>query len=234
MLNIAELRAGYPGRANAVDGLSLVVLPGENVALIGANGAGKTTLMLAVAGVLQAEGGTIAVDGILLEKKTLNEIRARVGLVFQNPDDQLFMPSVFDDIAFGPRNYGLAEAEVREKAEEVMARLGISHLGGRSALRLSGGEKRTAAIATVLAMEPSLLLFDEPTAFLDLKARRTLIRLLGPMPQAKLIASHDLPFLLETCKRAVLMKDGKIFADGPTEALLRDRPLMEACDLEAL
>ena len=234
MLSVSELMVAYPDKTIAVNNFNIQINDGESAALAGANGAGKTTLMLAVAGVLPLEKGKIEVDGISLEKKTLDQVRRRVGLVFQNPDDQLFMASIYDDVAFGPRSYGLPEETVNELTDQALADMGISHLRGRSSLKLSGGEKRLAAIATVLSMRPSILLFDEPTAFLDLKARRNLIRLLKSIPQAKLIASHDLTFLEEVCGRAVLMKDGTVFADGKITELFTNKKLMEDCDLEAL
>ena len=178
--------------------------------------------------------GTIAVDGIVLEKKTLNEIRRRVGMVFQNPDDQLFMPMVYDDITFGPRNYGLDEETVRKRADEALNELGIAHLKDRSSLKLSGGEKRRAAIATVLALEPSALLLDEPTAFLDPKARRNLISILERLKHLKLIATHDLPLAEAVCSRVILLRKGTVFADGDPKTMFYDEELMDACDMEAM
>ncbi|MDR2649758.1 MAG: energy-coupling factor ABC transporter ATP-binding protein [Clostridiales bacterium] len=234
MLNIVKLTVVYPDNTKAVDKFTLHAGKEESVALAGENGAGKTTLMLAITGVLPIAEGSVQVDGITLEKKNLNDIRARTGLVFQNPDDQLFTASVYDDIAFGPRNYGLPEKQVAERVNQTLEELGITRLLGRSALKLSGGEKRLAAIAAVLSMNPSVLLFDEPTAFLDLKARRNLIRLLNKMPQTKLIASHDLLFLEEVCGRAVLMKNGTVFTEGAPADLFHDKKLMEDCGLEAI
>ena len=227
MLQISDLEVNYPDKTLAVNKFNLQINAGENVALAGANGAGKSTVMLAIAGVVPVSGGNIQVDGITLGKKTLKDIRARAGLVFQNPDDQLFMVNIFNDIAFGPRNYGLSEEDVRLRVEEALLQLNIGHLKERSALKLSAGEKRLAAIATVLSMRPSLILFDEPTAFLDLKARRNLIYLLKKMPYTKLIVSHDLMFLEETCDRAVLMKDGSVFAEGPVKEIFCNKTLME-------
>jgi cobalt/nickel transport system ATP-binding protein len=234
MVNISDLAIVYPDGTRAVDKFNLQIGKGESAALVGANGAGKTTLMLAIMGVLPISEGRIEIDGIAVEKKTLRDIRARTGLIFQNPDDQLFMASIYDDIAFGPRNYGLQEDAVGERVEQALSELGIVHLRTRSALKLSEGEKRLAAIATVLSMKPSVVLFDEPTAFLDLKARRNLIRLLNDMPYTKLIASHDLGFLEEVCTEAVLMKNGSFFAKGPAVDLFRNKELMEDCGLEAI
>jgi cobalt/nickel transport system ATP-binding protein len=234
MLEISGLVVIYPDKTKSIDKLSLHVAEGESVAVAGANGAGKTTLMLALAGVMTIAEGRIEVGGIALEKKTQNLYRSRVGLVFQNPDDQLFMASVYDDVAFGPRNYGLTETQVDERVNIALAKLGITHLRERSALRISGGEKKLASIATVLSMEPSLLLFDEPTAFLDLKARRGLISLLNELPQTKLISSHDLYFLEEVCDRALLLKSGAVFAEGSPKGLFHNKKLMEECELEAI
>ena len=214
MLDISGLAVEYPDGTRAINKFSLRLAGGESLALIGANGAGKTTLMLAITGILPIAEGSILVDGIELGKKTIAEIRRRVGLVFQNPDDQLFTASIYDDVAFGLRNLGLIRQEVDERVKQTLQELEISHLCEKPALKLSGGEKRLAAIASVLSMRPSLLLFDEPTAFLDLQARRTLIALLQRLPQAKIIASHDLAFLEDVCTRTLLMKDGTVAAEG--------------------
>jgi cobalt/nickel transport system ATP-binding protein len=201
---------------------------------VGANGAGKTSLLLALVGVLPVGAGSVAVDGMELNKTTLNEIRRRVGMVFQNPDDQLFMPMIYDDIAFGPRNYGLGEDEVRKRADAALELFGIGHLRNRSSLKLSGGEKRMAAIATVTVMEPSVMIFDEPTAFLDPRARRGLIEALKRLEQSKLIATHDLTFAEEVCSRTIVIKEGKVFADGDPEIILHDPQLMDEGGLEAI
>ena len=234
MLNISNLSIIYPDKTMAINKFNLSVKKGESIALVGPNGAGKTTLMLSIMGVLPMTEGSIEVEGIKLMKNTLKDIRIRAGLIFQNPDDQLFMANIYDDIAFGPRNYGLKEEDVNKRVEEALFELGITHLRRRSVLKLSEGEKRLAAIASVLSMKPSLLLFDEPTAFLDLKARRNLIHLLNNMPYTKLIASHDLFFLKEVCSRAVLMKNGTLFAEGMAKDLFHNNKLMEDCGLEAI
>ncbi|HWR18229.1 MAG TPA: ABC transporter ATP-binding protein [Clostridia bacterium] len=231
MLIINDLSVVYPDKTQAVDALTLAVDEGESVALIGANGAGKTSLIMAVVGVLPS-GGEIIVDGVKLTKETVRLIRAQVGVVFQNPDDQLFMPTVYEDAAFGPRNLGVEDVEAR--VEKYLTMLQISHLSGKSAARLSGGEKRMAALASVLSMEPKLVLFDEPSAFLDPKARRNLIQTLNSLSHTKLVATHDLRFALATCKRAVLLKDGKVFADGISNEILFNEKLMDACGVEAI
>lgn len=234
MIEINDLSVIYPDGTQAVSNVNLTIQDGESVALVGANGAGKTTLMLALVGVLPLHAGIVSVDGIILGKKTLGEIRRRVGMVFQNPDDQLFMPMIYDDVAFGPRNFGLSEEEVERRVERTLTELGLMPLKNRSALKLSGGEKRIAAIATVLAMDPNAMLFDEPTAFLDPKARRNLIKVLGRLEHCKLIATHDLTFAEQACTRAILLKDGRVFADGQPSDLFHDEKLMEACGIEAV
>ena len=233
MLRLQNVTVVYPDKTKAIDGIDMTVGKDENIALIGENGAGKTSLLLAIVGILDPVDGTIAIDGIQLTKKTVIEFRKKIGLVFQNPDDQLFMPFVFDDIAFGCRNFGLSEEEVKIRVDESLVRLNIHHLRSRSSLKLSEGEKRMAAIATVLAMDPSVLMFDEPTAFLDHKAKHLLIETLKKLHHTKIIATHDMAFAAEVCDRVIILKNGKIAADG-TLALLHDRELMHSCGLEAI
>jgi cobalt/nickel transport system ATP-binding protein len=230
LLSVTDLTLEYADGTRAIDALSFSIGAGENVALAGANGAGKTSLLLALVGVLQIKSGEIRVRETVLNKKNLREVRSRVGLVFQNPDDQLFMSSIFEDVAFGPRSFGCSEAETTRRVGAALSSLGIGHLAERSPLKLSGGEKRLAAIATVLTMDPEFLLFDEPTAFLDPRARRNLTAVLSDFPQGKLIATHDLPFAKETCSRALLLQNGKLFADGGID-LLRDGATLEAAGL---
>ena len=193
----------YPDGTIAVDHLNLKIQPGEHLAIIGANGAGKSSLILSMVGVIPGSG-QIHVDGVELNKKNLTEIRKKVGVVFQNPDDQLFLPTIYDDVAFGPRNLGMDEESVRYRVEDRLELLHISHLRNKSALKLSGGEKRMAAMATVLAMKPDVMVFDEPTAFLDPKSRRNLICVLQKLPHTMLIATHDLTFVAEVCPRCIL------------------------------
>jgi len=230
MLSITDLTVEYADGTRAIDAVRFSLEAGANVALIGANGAGKTTLLLALVGVLPAANGEIRIGETLLEKKTLRQVRSRIGLVFQNPDDQLFMPSIFEDIAFGPRSYGYEESETSTRVNAALSHLGIEHLSNRSPLKLSAGEKRLAAIATVLAMNPEFLLFDEPTAFLDPKARRNLTTILSDLPQGKLIATHDLAFAGETCSRVLLLQNGILIADGGKE-LLHDFAKLESAGL---
>jgi len=210
MLKLQNVTVIYPDKTKAIDNLSFTLNAGENVALLGDNGAGKTSLLLAIAGVLELAEGTIEIDDMQLSKKTLDEFRKRVGLVFQNPDDQLFMPFIYDDIAFGCRNFGMPEEQIKARVEETLSQLNISHLRNRSSLKLSCGEKRMAAIATVLAMNPSILMFDEPTAYLDQKARRLLVDTLKNLQHEKIIATHDMAFATEVCDRMVILKNGRV------------------------
>lgn len=233
MLAVQNLSVAYPDGTKAVSSVSFGIRGGESAALIGPNGAGKTSLLLSLVGLLPFDG-RITAAGAVLDKNTLGRVRRDVGIVFQNPDDQLFMPTIFEDVAFGPRNHGLPEEEVKERADAVLGELGIEGLRNRSPLKLSGGEKRIASIAAVLAMRPSVILLDEPTAFLDPRGRRSLITLLKKLPQAKLIATHDLPFAAEVCERALLLKDGALYADGRPRDLFQDSEVMEGCGVEAL
>ena len=230
MLNVNNLSVEYPDGKRAVDNVSFRLALNESVALIGANGAGKTTLLLALVGVLSAKTGEIYIDDLKLGNKTKPEFRARLGFVFQNPDDQLFMPNVYEDAAFGPRSFGYDEEKTKIYVENALDQLKISHLSKRSPLKMSGGEKRLAAIATVLSMQPDFLLFDEPTAYLDPRARRNLQEVIQRLPQGKIIATHDLNFAAETCSRALILRDGAVLADGGIE-YLKDKSLLESAGL---
>jgi cobalt/nickel transport system ATP-binding protein len=232
MLEVREITVIYPGGAKAVDGVSFRVNDGASVALAGSNGAGKTTLLLALVGLLPLKAGSVRANDVELSRSTLAQIRRTIGLVFQNPDDSLFMPRVLDDVMFGPVNLGLSESQARERAMETLVSLGVERLAERSPLRLSGGEKRMAGLAAVLAMRPSILLLDEPTAFLDPKSRRRLADALIRLPQTKLIATHDLSFAAAICNDAILLKNGALLASGACAALFSDAALMKSCDLE--
>lgn len=233
MVTIQDWTVTYPDGTVAVDHLNLDIRSGEHLALIGANGAGKSSLILSLGGVLGGSG-KVVVDDVTMGAQTLNEIRKKVGVVFQNPDDQLFLPTIYEDVAFGPRNLGLDEESVRHRVEDRLELLHITHLKDKSALKLSGGEKRMAAIATVLAMKPDVMLLDEPTAFLDPKSRRNLIEILQRLPHTMLIATHDLAFAAEVCSRSVLLRQGRIVADGSSKDLLYDEEKMEQADVEAI
>ncbi len=233
MLKIANLTVTYPDETIGIDNVSLSVKDGDSVALIGANGAGKTSLIMSLVGALPSSGSVFA-EGIKLSADTLNEIRTKIGVVFQDPDDQLFMPTIYENIAFGLYNMGVEENEIKLRIDACLALLNITRLRDKTALKISGGEKRLVALATVLVMEPSIMLFDEPTAFLDPKARRNLIQVLNALPHTKLIATHDLSFAAETCSRSILIRNGKIFADGLSENVLYDIELMDQCGVEAI
>jgi len=230
MLNVKELVIEYSDGTRAIDTVNFFLEKGENIALIGANGAGKTSLLLSLVGILLPVSGEIHVGDTLLEKKNLRLIRSKIGMVFQNPDDQLFMPNIYEDAAFGPRNFGCNEEETAQRVNNALTKLGIEHLAERSPLKLSGGEKRLAAISTVLSMEPEFLLFDEPTAFLDPRARRNMISTLSDLPQGKLIATHDTAFASNVCDRVMLLQKGKLVADEGIE-LLQDKERLEAAGL---
>ncbi|MFP3043735.1 energy-coupling factor ABC transporter ATP-binding protein [Treponema primitia] len=239
IIKAQSISAAYgSSSALALREISFDIPPGERVALVGANGAGKTSLLLAMVGILPLVSGALHISGIELggskDKQKLKELREQVSLVFQDPDDQLFMPSIYEDLAFGPRNMGLDEDAVHSRVNAVLDRLGISFLKDRSPLRLSGGEKRMAAIAASLTMNPQVMLFDEPTAFLDPKARRNLMGVLQSLPHTQLIATHDLDFAAVLCPRVILLREGAVFAQGPAAELLRNEQLMDQCGLEAI
>ena len=231
MIEFSNVTFCYEPGVPAVQNLSFTVRSGESVGLIGANGAGKSTLMQLLLGLLAGEG-SIRVDGLPVEKKNLAAVRRKIGFVLQDSDNQLFMPTVLDDMVFGPCNYGLSRVEAERRADEVLARLNLSHLKNRYNHKLSGGEKRMAAIATILVMEPSIIVMDEPTTALDPVNRRAVIHAINDLPQTKLIASHDLDMILDTCTRVIVLSHGEIAADGPAQTILRDQALLEANRLE--
>lgn len=231
-LEVRSLNFSYPDGHEAVKDISFIVHHGESVGIIGANGAGKSTLLMLLMGVLFPGGGEVLVGDVHVTKKTLPMIRQRLGMVFQDPDDQLFMTTVYDDVAFGPRNYKLDEAEVESRVIKALELVGIVHLKDRAPFKLSGGEKRSAAIASVLSMQPDVLIMDEPTAALDPKSRRRVISLLRSFEHTKIITSHDLDMVLETCQRIIVIKDGKIAADGEVKEILCNAELLDSCGLE--
>ena len=233
LLQIQDLNFAYPDGHQALRGVSLTVCEGEKIALVGPNGAGKSTLMMHLNGIL-GEGGPITIAGLTLDKENLPLIRAMVGLVFQNPDDQLFSPTVFEDVAFGPLHMGLPEEEVRGRVADALAVVGMSDFGSRLSHHLSMGQKKRIAIATVLAMHPQILVLDEPSAGLDPRARRSLIDFLRDLPITMLVSTHDLWMAAELFPRLVIMDEGKIVADGPTEILLQNEKLLLAHVLESL
>jgi cobalt/nickel transport system ATP-binding protein len=232
MTEVKDIHYVYPDGHKAINGISFRIHHGESVGIIGANGAGKSTLLMLLMGVLLPSQGEVRVGDILVTKETLPFIRQRMGMVFQNPDDQLFMTTVYDDVAFGPRNYKLAENEVEKRVQKALEMVGILHLKDRAPFKLSGGEKRAAAIASVLSMQPDILLMDEPSSALDPKSRRRLINLLKKFEHTKIITSHDLDMVYDLCERTIVIKNGEIAADGPTPEILRNAGLLDACGLE--
>ena len=232
LLELRDLYFDYPDGHEAIKNISFTIHPGEAVGIIGANGAGKSTLLMLLMGVLFPKNGKVLVGDVEVTKKTLPMIRQRMGMVFQDPDDQLFMTTVYDDVAFGPRNYQLSEQEVEKRVTMALESVGIPHLKDRAPFRLSGGEKRAAAIASVLSMEPDILIMDEPTSALDPKSRRRLISLLNSFEHTKIITSHDLDTIVETCRRTIVIKAGEIVADGKTMDILTNVELLDRSGLE--
>jgi cobalt/nickel transport system ATP-binding protein len=229
VLAVSGLTFSYPDRPDVLRGVDLKVMPGERVGLVGPNGAGKTTLFLLACGVLKPDAGSIVLFG---EPVTPGQFRPEAGMIFQNPDDQLFCPSVHDDVAFGPTNMSLPKDQVMARTAEALSITRVSDLADRPPHHLSGGEKRMVSIAGVLAMRPRLVIYDEPSSNLDIRSRRRLIRFLQASPETMLLASHDLEFILEVCTRVVLMDEGRIVADGPPREVLGNVALMEAHGLE--
>ncbi len=230
-IEIKQLSFAYPDGHPALERVSLKIEPCEKVALVGPNGAGKSTLILHLNGILLGEG-VVQVCSLPVDKPNLARIRGMVGLVFQNPDDQLFSPTVYDDVAFGPLYQGLPDAEVRQRVQDALAAVGMQDYAGRVSHHLSMGEKKRIAIATVLSMQPEVLVLDEPTAGLDPRARRGLIRLLDELPLTMLVSTHDLHMVKELFTRMVIMDNGCIVADGLTDELLNDEALLSAHGLE--
>ncbi|MBM9615689.1 ABC transporter ATP-binding protein [Desulfobulbus rhabdoformis] len=232
IVEVQDLSYTYADGTKAVDGISFRIHHGESVAVVGANGAGKSTLLLHLNGYLTPQNGKVRIGDFPLTRKTIKNIRKTVGMVFQNSDDQLFMPTVYDDVAFGPLNLGLAVEEVEERVIEALSRTNSEHLKDRPPYKLSGGEKRAVAIATVLAMSPDILVMDEPTSNLDPRARRSLIDLLSGFHHTKIIATHDLDMVLDLCERTIVILEGKIMADGPTVEIFQNTALLATCHLE--
>lgn len=231
-VKIDHLGFAYGDGHVALRDVSLAVQPGEKIALVGPNGAGKSTLMLHLNGILQPGSGSVTVSGLRVEDNTLGKVRARVGLVFQDPDDQLFSPTVFDDVAFGPIYQGFSEKDVRARVDRALAAVHMGDYASRVSHHLSVGEKKRIAIATVLSMDPEILALDEPTAGLDPRARRGLITLLRTLPQTMLISTHDLRMVAELLPRTIVMDQGAVVADRPTGEILADAALLEAHGLE--
>ena len=232
LVEACDLKHTYPDGTPALRGISFRITHGESVAVIGANGAGKSTLLHHLNGYLLPTVGTVRIGDCPITKSTLPNVRRTVGMVFQDPDDQLFMPTVNEDVAFGPLHLGLPPDEVERRVNDALATVGASHLKERPPYRLSGGEKRAVAIATVLSMSPDILVMDEPTSSLDPKSRRRVIELLNTFAHTKIIATHDLDMAMDVCGRVIVMHEGAIKADGPAPEILRDEALLLECSLE--
>ena len=230
MIKFENVSFSY-GEHTVLDNVSFEINEGEQVGLIGANGAGKSTIMKAALGLISC-GGEITIDSMPMERENLPAIRKALGYVLQDSDNQMFMPTVLEDMIFGPINYGMSREEAEKTAEDTLAQLGLEYLKNRHNHKMSGGEKRMAAIATILAMKPKAMLMDEPSTALDPQNRRTLIRALNALPITKIIASHDLDLILDTCDRVLLLSDGKIAADGSVNDILYDKELLENNHLE--
>ncbi len=233
--HIVEVRGlgyTYPDGTQALREVSFRIEHGGAVALVGANGAGKSTLLLHLNGMLEATAGCVRVGDVPLTRETAAQVRRAVGMVFQDPDDQLFMPTVEEDVAFGPLNMGLPPEEVERRVRTALDRVGLERLRARPPYRLSAGEKRAAAIATVLSMEPDILVMDEPSSYLDPRARRRLIELLHSFEHTKIVATHDLDLVLEVCQRVIVLHGGRVAADGPVRDILGNAALMHNHGLE--
>ena len=232
LLNISHLSFSYEKGQQVLSDINLVAKDGESIGIIGSNGIGKSTLMKLLVGLYLDYEGTLEVAGHEVNKKNLNHVREHIGYVFQDSDSQLFLSTVEDDVAFGPQNYGLSDEEVEKRVTEALKKVHIEELRKKHTYKLSGGEKKLAAIATILSMEPDIIIMDEPSIALDPRNRRNLIGILNEINSLKLITSHDLDFILDTCERTILLDEGTIIADGKTEELLRDKELLETHGLE--
>ena len=231
MIAFEHVSFSYDGGTPVVEDLTFSIQKGESVGLIGANGAGKSTIMKLLLGLVSGSG-RIAVDSLPVTRQNLSAIRQKIGFVLQDSDNQMFMPTVYEDMIFGPRNYGLSKQEAEQRVDAVLGRLGLQELKHRYNHKISGGEKRMAAIATILAMEPEAIVMDEPSTALDPVNRRTVIRTINALSQTKLIASHDLDMILDTCQRVILLSHGSIVADGDAQTILQDKALLEANRME--
>jgi cobalt/nickel transport system ATP-binding protein len=231
-VEFAGVEFAYPDGTQALHGVSFIVGHGESVAIVGANGSGKSTLLAHLTGLLRPTSGSVSIGDVPVTRETLPDVRRSVGMVFQDPDDQLFMPTVAEDVAFGPVNMGLPPDRVEQRVVDALSRVAALELRDRAPHRLSAGEKRAVAIATVLAMSPSLLVLDEPTSNLDPRARRRLIELLAGFEHTKLVATHDLDMALELCERTIVLSGGRLTADGPTREIFSDADLLGRSGLE--
>lgn len=231
-VRLQEVTYAYPDGTPALSGVSLAIAPGERVALLGPNGAGKSTLMLHLNGILRPKSGSISVSDTALTDASIADVRRRVGLVFQDPDDQLFMTTVYDDVAFGPMNAGCDDAETDHRVHEALHAVGLAEVASKSGHHLSFGQRKRIALATVLAMRPDVLVLDEPTSNLDPRARRHMLELLGTLSSTMLVATHDMDLAWELCDRAVVLDGGTIAAEGSRDDILTDAALLEEHGLE--
>lgn len=232
LLKIKDLSFTYEDGNKVLDGLNLTAHDGESIGIVGANGIGKSTLMKLLVGLYLNFEGELEVAGHPVNKKNLSHIREHVGYVFQDSDSQLFLSTVEEDVAFGPQNYGLSGEEVKRRVDEALEKVHITHLRGKHNYKLSGGEKKLAAIATILSMEPDIIIMDEPSIALDPRNRRNLIGILNEIQALKIITSHDLDFIMDTCTRSLLLDEGRIIADGDVKDILTNKELLEEHGLE--
>jgi cobalt/nickel transport system ATP-binding protein len=232
IVEVKDLRFAYPDGTAALKGISFRISHGESVAVIGSNGAGKSTLLQHLNGFLTPSAGSVRIGDFPITKGTLPQIRRCVGMIFQNPDDQLFMPTVYEDVAFGPANLGLTGEELESCVMAALGRVDAAHLAKKAPYHLSGGEKKRVAIATVLSMSPDILVMDEPTSGLDPRGRRQLMGLLQDFHHTKIFTSHDLDMVLDLCPRTIVLKDGEVRADGATREIFQDERLLAECHLE--
>jgi len=232
IVEVKDLVYSYPDATPALDGVTFRITHGESVGIVGANGAGKSTLLMHLTGCLFPGAGSVYIGDHVLTRQNLAQVRGRVGMIFQDPDDQLFMPTVYDDVAFGPLNQCVPPSEIDALVAKALKTVGALHLKHRPPYKLSGGEKRRVAIATVLAMSPDILIMDEPSTGLDPRSRRQLIELLKTFEHTKIIATHDLDLVLDLCERTIILHQGKVAADGPTQEIFDDERLLLDNNLE--
>lgn len=231
-IEVKNLSFSYESNRQILHDITFRAAGTESIGLVGANGVGKSTLLKLLVGLNLSFSGSIQVNGLPVEKKMLPQIRERIGYVFQDSDSQLFLSTAYEDIAFAPRNYGFSADEVQARVQHALELIGIEYLRDKQIYKMSGGEKKLVSIATILSMTPDIILMDEPSIALDPRNRRQLIRILNTLPGLKLIASHDLDMILDTCSRTILMANGTIVRDGSTKEILTDRALLEANGLE--
>ena len=232
IVKVQDMSFEYQDRFKAISGINLEILQGEKVGLIGANGAGKSTLLKLLVGLYFAKSGSVEIDKIKVDKKNLKDIRKLIGFVFQDSNNQIFMNKVYDDVAFGLRNNNVSEKEINEKVDRVLKEDLIYDLKDKNTYKLSAGQRRSVAISGILVMKPKLIIMDEPTSDLDPKSRRRLINKVNKLTETIIIATHDLDMILDCTDRVVILKDGKIVADGSSEEILKNKELLESCDLE--